>query len=71
MLQMQMGVVGGDSVACDSFWQHSCSAWLERNPIPDTQSEWGVTEQILYAGESVPRQPTRKADSPSNPLMDS
>ena len=67
LLQMQEGVVGDDSVACDSLWLHSCSAWLERNPIPATQSEWGVTQQILYSGESISRQSARKADRPSAP----
>ncbi|XP_037088815.1 endothelin-converting enzyme homolog [Pollicipes pollicipes] len=49
--QLRSSLAGGDDTACDSLWQHTCSSWLRDNPIPETSSQWGVTDQLLYSEE--------------------
>ncbi|KAF0301682.1 Endothelin-converting enzyme 1 [Amphibalanus amphitrite] len=49
--QLQAGAVGDDAMACNTFWEHSCSAWVERNPIPVIDSEWGVTQKMRRSAE--------------------
>jgi endothelin-converting enzyme/putative endopeptidase len=51
---------------CVDFYQYSCGPWLERNPIPPDEAEWGRFNELQERNRAILRGIVEAA-SPPNP----